>query len=94
MRPSTARRGLTRWVVAGVVAASVTALHAPHQPAAAAGAAVLEALPAGLSWAPPPLTAPTTIDVTPARLLTGLITERGQCDATAEGLRAMFRDRV
>ena len=33
-------------------------------------------------------------DVTPARLLTGLITERGRCDATADGLRAMFRDRA
>jgi methylthioribose-1-phosphate isomerase len=29
-------------------------------------------------------------DVTPARLLTGLITERGICRATAEGLAAMF----
>lgn len=33
-------------------------------------------------------------DVTPARLLTGLITERGRCEATAEGLQAMFRDRA
>ena len=31
-------------------------------------------------------------DVTPARLLTGLITERGRCEATAEGLQAMFPD--
>jgi methylthioribose-1-phosphate isomerase len=29
-------------------------------------------------------------DVTPARLVTGLITERGRCDATPEGLRALF----
>jgi methylthioribose-1-phosphate isomerase len=29
-------------------------------------------------------------DVTPARLLTGLITERGRCDATAQGLQALF----
>ncbi|MDA0675729.1 MAG: S-methyl-5-thioribose-1-phosphate isomerase [Proteobacteria bacterium] len=29
-------------------------------------------------------------DVTPARLVTGLITERGVCRATAEGLRSMF----
>ncbi len=29
-------------------------------------------------------------DVTPARLVTGLITERGRCDATAEGLAALF----
>jgi len=31
-------------------------------------------------------------DVTPARLVTGLITERGRCDASAEGLRALFPD--
>ena len=29
-------------------------------------------------------------DVTPARLVSGLITERGICDASAEGLSAMF----
>ena len=29
-------------------------------------------------------------DVTPARLVTGLITERGLCAATAEGLRGLF----
>ena len=29
-------------------------------------------------------------DVTPARLVTGLITERGICSATSEGLRALF----
>ncbi len=29
-------------------------------------------------------------DVTPSRLVTGLITERGRCDASAEGLRALF----
>lgn len=29
-------------------------------------------------------------DVTPARLVTGLITERGVCDASAEGLAALF----
>jgi len=29
-------------------------------------------------------------DVTPARLVTGLITERGRCDATAAGLAGMF----
>ena len=32
-------------------------------------------------------------DVTPARLVTGLITERGVAPATAEGLAAMFPDR-
>ncbi|WP_225028463.1 S-methyl-5-thioribose-1-phosphate isomerase [Xinfangfangia pollutisoli] len=31
-------------------------------------------------------------DVTPAELVTGLITERGICPATAEGLRALFPD--
>jgi methylthioribose-1-phosphate isomerase len=29
-------------------------------------------------------------DVTPARLVTGLITERGRCDASVEGLRGLF----
>lgn len=33
-------------------------------------------------------------DVTPARLVTGLITERGISPATAEGLAAMFPERV
>jgi methylthioribose-1-phosphate isomerase len=32
-------------------------------------------------------------DVTPARLVTGLITERGTCAATAEGIAALFPDR-
>jgi methylthioribose-1-phosphate isomerase len=32
-------------------------------------------------------------DVTPARLLTGLITERGRCPATAEGLLGLFPER-
>ncbi len=31
-------------------------------------------------------------DVTPARLVTGLITERGVCPATREGLRTLFAD--
>ncbi|OTA15298.1 S-methyl-5-thioribose-1-phosphate isomerase [Xenorhabdus vietnamensis] len=31
-------------------------------------------------------------DVTPAEFITGLITERGVCDASAEGLRALFPD--
>ena len=31
-------------------------------------------------------------DVTPNRLVTGLITERGVCDASAEGLAGMFPD--
>jgi methylthioribose-1-phosphate isomerase len=29
-------------------------------------------------------------DVTPSRLVTGLITERGRCDASAEGLLGLF----
>lgn len=32
-------------------------------------------------------------DVTPARLVTGLITERGRCAASEEGLRALFPER-
>ena len=32
-------------------------------------------------------------DVTPSRLLTGLITERGRCAASAEGLLALFPER-
>ena len=31
-------------------------------------------------------------DVTPARLVTGLITERGRCDASIAGLRGLFPD--
>lgn len=31
-------------------------------------------------------------DVTPARLVTGLITERGRCDASEKGLRGLFPD--
>jgi methylthioribose-1-phosphate isomerase len=33
-------------------------------------------------------------DVTPARLVTGLITERGRCPASAEGLAALFPERA
>ncbi len=33
-------------------------------------------------------------DVTPARLVTGLITERGVCEASPEGLAALFPERV
>ena len=32
-------------------------------------------------------------DVTPARLVTGLITERGRCAASAEGLLSLFPER-
>jgi methylthioribose-1-phosphate isomerase len=31
-------------------------------------------------------------DVTPAALVSGLLTERGLCPATAEGMAAMFPD--
>ena len=31
-------------------------------------------------------------DVTPARLVTGLVTERGLCDASEDGLRRLFPD--
>ncbi|MBC7975852.1 MAG: S-methyl-5-thioribose-1-phosphate isomerase, partial [Myxococcales bacterium] len=31
-------------------------------------------------------------DVTPARLVTAIITERGTCAASREGLRALFPD--
>jgi methylthioribose-1-phosphate isomerase len=31
--------------------------------------------------------------VTPARLVTGLITDRGRCDASAEGLLSLFPER-
>jgi methylthioribose-1-phosphate isomerase len=33
-------------------------------------------------------------DVTPARLVTGLITERGRCEASEAGLRELFPDRA
>ena len=32
-------------------------------------------------------------DVTPARLVTGLITERGVCPASREGLRSLYPER-
>jgi methylthioribose-1-phosphate isomerase len=33
-------------------------------------------------------------DVTPARLVTGLITERGRCEASSEGLASLFPERA
>ena len=33
-------------------------------------------------------------DVTPGRLITGLITERGICDASADGLADLFPERL
>jgi methylthioribose-1-phosphate isomerase len=32
-------------------------------------------------------------DITPARLVTGLITERGICPATREGIAALFKEK-
>jgi methylthioribose-1-phosphate isomerase len=49
--------------------------------------ATVALLPAGSPAANP------AFDVTPARLVTGLITERGVCRATAKGLRALFLGR-
>ena len=40
------------------------------------------------------LVANPAFDVTPARLVTGLITERGVCPATAHGLQSLFPDRT
>jgi methylthioribose-1-phosphate isomerase len=40
--------------------------------------------------APGAAAANPAFDVTPARLVTGLITERGTCEASAEGLRSLF----
>jgi methylthioribose-1-phosphate isomerase len=48
--------------------------------------ATIALLPAGSAAANP------AFDVTPARLVTGLITERGICPASAAGLRALFPD--
>ncbi len=33
-------------------------------------------------------------DVTPSRLVTGIITERGRCDASADGLKGLFPERA
>jgi methylthioribose-1-phosphate isomerase len=44
----------------------------------------------------PPLKSPTAnhaFDVTPARLVTGFITERGMCDASEKGIKALFSDK-
>ena len=46
--------------------------------------ATVNILPEGSAAANP------AFDVTPARLVTGIITERGVCPATAEGLRRMY----
>jgi len=50
--------------------------------------ATIRVTPAGSPAANP------AFDVTPARLVTGLITERGVCAASAEGLSGLFADRA
>jgi len=48
----------------------------------------------GVRLVPPgTATANFGFDVTPARLVTGLITERGVCPATADGLRGLYPER-
>lgn len=45
----------------------------------------------------PPAESPAgnyAFDVTPARLVTGFITERGVCEATEEGIRALFPEKT
>ena len=44
--------------------------------------------------APGSAAANPAFDVTPARLVSGLITERGRCAATEDGLRALFPERA
>jgi methylthioribose-1-phosphate isomerase len=48
----------------------------------------VELLPEGSTAANP------AFDVTPARLVTGLVTERGVCAASGEGLRALYPERT
>ena len=55
---------------------------------AAGGIETVALAPAGTPAANP------AFDVTPARLVTGLVTERGTCKATAAGLRALFAERA
>ncbi len=53
-----------------------------------AATAEIELVPAATAVANP------AFDVTPRRLVTGLITERGVCEASAEGLRALFPEKL
>ena len=48
------------------------------------------------SRSPPPASPAgnPAFDVTPARLVTGLITERGVCPATREGLLSLYPERA
>jgi methylthioribose-1-phosphate isomerase len=50
--------------------------------------AELELVPAATAVANP------AFDVTPRRLVTGLVTERGVCEASADGLRALFPEQA
>ncbi len=52
------------------------------------GVATVRVVPLGTAAANP------AFDVTPARLVTGIITERGRCDASAAGLRELFPERA
>ena len=56
--------------------------------AEAGGIGVVQVTPDGTSGGNP------AFDVTPNRLVTGLITERGVCDASPEGLAALFPERA
>jgi methylthioribose-1-phosphate isomerase len=49
--------------------------------------ATVRVVPSGSAAANP------AFDVTPARLVTGLVTERGRCAASAEGLLSLFPER-
>ncbi|WP_071673506.1 S-methyl-5-thioribose-1-phosphate isomerase [Nioella nitratireducens] len=53
-----------------------------------AGIASVQVTPQGTPGGNP------AFDVTPARLVTGLITERGICDASTDGLAGLFPDRA
>ena len=50
--------------------------------------ATVRIVPTGTAAANP------AFDVTPSRLVTGLITERGRCDASADGLLSLFPERA
>ena len=52
------------------------------------GIAEVELVAAGSAVANP------AFDVTPRGLVTGLVTERGICAASADGLRSLFPERV
>ena len=81
----TARRRPRRIPIEERAAEEVTAITGR----AADGAIVrVDVAPAGSPAANP------AFDVTPARLVTGLITERGRCSASATGLAGLFPERL